>query len=144
MAAFPVALRRTGAALLLAGFMAQAADGVMTALCVPAGSADHPATTMLLEDDTRATPASGAHAGHHPAAEPTPDGLDHDRDHSEHDPACPFGGEAVLACGGAPTAPARAPLTRALPLATADLEVPEPDQGAGALIAEAMFRPPRA
>jgi hypothetical protein len=142
MAAIPVAFKRTAAALLLAGFLTQAADGLMAALCPPSAGEGAPVSTVIfaesMTDRDHAGPAGEAPdphaAGHGEGAEPG---------HSDHESTCPFGGAAIMACGGAPTAPSPAPSTRSPAPAAFLLAVPEPATGAGTLLVSDMFRPPR-
>lgn len=119
-------LGRIACALLLAGFLAHAGEGVMTALCHP--GMDDPAGTHL------AVHGDDSHHDHgdHPTGEAP-----------AHDDPCPFGGASMALCGGAATVPTLTTPAGPGPVLGA---TPRPAGFAdahGALLALKHFRPPR-
>jgi hypothetical protein len=133
----PRLTRRILSALLLAGFLAHAGDGLVAMMCAP--GMEH---GQAHEDAV--PPGAGAERGEHhqhQGTDPAPGG---EGDHDQGDEPCPLGPSAMAFCGGAATVPTassshapRVPFGNALTLA-------DPSDAFDTLLSLKLFRPPRA
>lgn len=146
-------IRRSGAVLLLLGFLAQAGDGVASTLC-HVGMDHGPEAPHKHHEEAGSDAGGHAHHGHgdaDPVAHDSPSHHVPDGPHGPHGPGahseeepCPFGSGAVMVCAGAGTALAPTGLLRAPGFPLLPMTAPSAMDSPGAILAHETFRPPRA
>lgn len=143
-------MRKAAATLLLAGFLTQAGDGLLTLLCHEASEEPVPSVALVHgSGDDRATGAGHAGGDHSEASservtEPIGGPLDDSGEPLPHEGTCPLGPAAMIGCSGAVTAMIAAPAVRSMPVIASRLSPSEPAEATGSVLASGTFRPPRA
>lgn len=132
-------VRRLGAAILMAGFLLHAGDGLISVLCHP--TADLASTIAVAEGGLHDHGPAGA--GVH-ELEPTSGAGGHDHTSPPEDDPCPFGTASAAVCGGATTTPPPLSPLRDLVASAGPLLIAEPMAAHSERIPHAPFRPPRA
>jgi hypothetical protein len=132
-------LGRLGAAILMAGFLLHAGDGLISVLChAPADLASAVAMAEWgVHDHGPAT------AGTHELELKSGSG-DHDHTPAPEDDPCPFGTASAAVCGGATTAPPPLSPLRDLVASAGRLLISEPIAAHSDRVPHTPFRPPRA